>query len=260
MDFTLKKYTLLLSTLQQKGYVLLTFKQYVEKESPDKPFVILRHDVDLKPQNSLKTAQIEYELGIRSTYYFRIVPESNQPEYIRAITALGHEIGYHYEDLNLAKGNTEKAYENFQKNLAYFRQLYPVKTISMHGSPREKIDNRNIWKTYNYKDFNIIGEPYFDFLNREDVLYFTDTGRMWDGDKYNIRDKGIHKNKKNTLPQIHSTNDLIQWIETSDTQSPIMINTHPQRWTNNPLAWWRELITQSIKNQIKAFINRPIKN
>ena len=38
--------------------------------------VLLRHDVDLLPGNSLVTAQMERGLGIRGTYFFRAVPES----------------------------------------------------------------------------------------------------------------------------------------------------------------------------------------
>ena len=38
--------------------------------------VILRHDVDKKPKNSLATARIEASLGMKASYYFRAVPES----------------------------------------------------------------------------------------------------------------------------------------------------------------------------------------
>ena len=44
--------------------------------SPEDRFVILRHDVDKLPEKSLKTAKIEHDLGIESTYYFRNVPKS----------------------------------------------------------------------------------------------------------------------------------------------------------------------------------------
>ena len=64
--------------------------------------VILRHDVDRLPENSLRTARIEQEMGIRGSYYFRIVPESWDEKIIKEIAALGHEIGYHYEDVDLA--------------------------------------------------------------------------------------------------------------------------------------------------------------
>ena len=38
------------------------------------------------------------------------------------------------------------------------------------------------------EDYGIIGEPYFD-VTFDEVLYLTDTGRRWDGDAFNIRDK-----------------------------------------------------------------------
>ncbi len=58
----------------------------------------------------------------------------------------------------------------------------------MYGSPLSKYDNKLLWKYYNYKDFGIIGEPYFD-VDFSKVLYLTDTGRRWNGDRVSIRDK-----------------------------------------------------------------------
>jgi len=193
IDFTLHIYSCLLLALRQAGYAFYTFEDWCEGKASGR-YVILRHDVDLKADHSLATARIEAEMGIRASYYFRVVPQSNQPAVILAIAALGHEIGYHYEDLSLMHGDAEKALQHFKLQLDYFRRFYPVRTICMHGSPRSKWDNRDLWKTANYRDFGIIGEPYFDFLSSESasgekVSYFTDTARMWDGDKYNVRDK-----------------------------------------------------------------------
>jgi hypothetical protein len=187
VDFILKTYRKLLTTLQQAGYTFLTFQQFCEGRVGER-FVILRHDVDLKAENSLKTAKIEHELGICASYYFRVIPQSDKPHIIKAIAGLGHEIGYHYEDLSLFNGDMEKAIEHFKIKLEYFRQYYPVKTICMHGSPSSKIDNKDIWQQHNYKDFGIIGEPYFD-VDFNKIFYLTDTGRSWNGEKYSVRDK-----------------------------------------------------------------------
>ena len=92
MDFTLRIYRKLLTTLQHKGYEFVTFEQFCIS-CPSSKFIVLRHDVDLKAANSLATAQIEHELGVKASYYFRVVPQSNQPDIIRAIADLGHEIG-----------------------------------------------------------------------------------------------------------------------------------------------------------------------
>jgi hypothetical protein len=254
MDFTLKIYRHLLEAILQADYCFFTFEEYCNQKASGK-YIILRHDVDLKANNSLETAKIEHELGIKASYFFRVVPQSNQPDKIKAIADLGHEIGYHYEDLSLFKGDIEKSILHFGQQLAYFRQFYPVKTICMHGSPTSKYDNRKIWETYNYRDYDIIGEPYFDFLNLENVLYFTDTGRCWDGDKYNVRDKRIGSNELNQ-PKFHSTAEFIEWIKNSQNQLSIMITTHPQRWTNKPIEWFNEYWMQLLKNRIKKFLNK----
>lgn len=255
MDFTTRKYKELLLSLQQQGYQFITFEQYCTQNKPTGQWVILRHDVDRKPQNSLATAQIEHSLGIRASYYFRIVPDSNQPEYIRQIAALGHEIGYHYEDMAIANGNAEKAFLHFQQQLAYFRQFYPVRTICMHGAPTSQWDGRELWKQYDYRSVNIIGEPYFD-MDFSEVLYLTDTGRCWDGYNVSVRDKiPVYQDEWVTQGLVyHTTNDLIRAIQVGQTPRRMMITTHPQRWTDNCWAWTKELLLQSVKNMIKRII------
>lgn len=254
LDFTLLTYRKLLEALKERGYVFITFEQYcqVSAERLPKRFVILRHDVDLRAKNSLATAQIEHELELQASYYFRVVSESNQPEVIREIAALGHEIGYHYEDMAIMHGDTEKALAHFQEQLAYFRLYYPVSTICMHGAPTSKYDGRELWKHYDYREYGVIGEPYFD-VDFSKVFYLTDTGRRWDGYKVSVRDK---------IPQYQDqwtergwvyrrSSQIIEAAEQSQLPACIMITTHPQRWTNNPLLWIKEVVVQTIKNTIK---------
>ncbi len=77
-DFTLDTYKRLLETLLSKDYSFVPFVEYLKVPVPG--CVILRHDVDDKKLNSLQTARLENELGIRGTYYFRMVPESFDEE------------------------------------------------------------------------------------------------------------------------------------------------------------------------------------
>ncbi len=184
------------------------------------------------------------------------------------------------------------------------------------GSPTSKFDSRDLWKKYDYRDFGIIGEPYFD-IDFSKVLYLSDTGRRWDGDKFNVRDRVLRpeargegqskseirspksetnsnvrnpndqnrmshpfrgrgpegnleingnrpeargdRSEKDLSPDahslspssFHSTFDIINAIENNQLPDQIMINTHPQRWTNNPFLWTKELVWQNMKNQIK---------
>lgn len=241
MDFTLTKYRELLIALKKSG---VSFA--------------LRHDVDKCPERSLQTAMVEHELGLVATYYFRIVSCSNVPAVICAIQNLGHEIGYHYEDLTLADGDVAKAYGLFIEHLAYFRTFCPVTKICMHGSPRSPYDSKDIWKQYDYHALGVDYEPYLD-EDYTKTFYLTDTGRCWDGYKVSVRDKiPVHQDRWNAQGLVfHSTDDVIRALNNKNAQLMaynMLITTHPQRWTDNRVAWLRELILQNAKNIVKRLI------
>jgi hypothetical protein len=222
----------------------MAFEQYSQKQK--NKYVIFRHDVDRFPANSLAIAEIEHELGIIGSYYFRRGPESYEKKVIKHIANLGHEIGYHYENLTHCNGDFRLAIEDFRFNLEKLRKLYPIKTICMHGSPLSKYDNRDLWKKYDYRDFGIIGEPYFD-IDFNEVLYLTDTGRRWNTSRGNIRDKVQSKYNYN----FKSTFDIIAALENHILSDKIMLNIHPQRWHDKFVPWAKELVLQNIKNVVK---------
>lgn len=207
MDFTLTVYKELLLAFISRNYKFLTFGEFQQMPFETRPqlCVLLRHDVDKLPKNSLKTAEIENSLGIRGSYYFRIIPKSFDDVIINQISNLGHEIGYHYEDVDLvlkSRGNEircdnqnidedllrDLAYESFCNNLNGIRKVTEVQTVCMHGSPLSRFDNKDIWKKYDYRELEIIGEPYFD-IDWNEFGYLTDTGRSWNAGNASIRDK-----------------------------------------------------------------------
>lgn len=295
MDFTLKHYKRLLNSFKQVGFTFQTFNEYTlqAQNVPNTsirntdlhPFswkknftasiattkvVVLRHDVDKLPQNSLQFARIQASIGIKGSYYFRIIPKSFNEKIILEIASMGHEIGYHYENMDSCKGDIDKAFTEFRNNLEVFRKLAPISTICMHGSPRSPYDNRDIWNKYNYHDLGITGEPYFD-IDFNKVAYYTDTGRMWDGVKYSVRDKPLYTSIKDSIreskisseefmkvfkspfPIFHSTDQIINSIHSNSFPYQVMLTFHPQRWTTNPIAWTKELLSQSLKNLVKRF-------
>ena len=252
-DFTLTVYKKLLTSLAKADYSFQTVKDFVQTPLAGR-VIVLRHDVDRLPKNALTIAKIEKETDIKASYYFRIVKASYDESIIRQIADMGHEIGYHYEDLSLYKGDYEAAIRHFEINLEKFRKIYPVETICMHGSPLSKWDNRDLWKKYNYKDFGIIAEPYFN-IDFSDVFYLTDTGRRWDGSDVSVRDKvaGKGQNTFDSL-KIRSTMDIINAAQNGLLPDRMMINTHPQRWDDRFVPWAKELVWQNIKNVVKKLI------
>jgi hypothetical protein len=252
MDFTLKKYKELLHSLLNEKYAFQTYDDFLE--NPKDKSIVLRHDVDLLPENSLAFAKIQSALGIKGSYYFRIVPESWDEKIIKEIAEMGHEVGYHYETMDTSNGNIDDAYQEFKVNLEKLRALVTVNTICMHGSPRSKFDNKDIWNKYSYKDLGIIGEPYYD-TNFDEVFYLTDTGRCWDGMKMSIRDKVPQQSEWNSKGlMFHTTDEVITRINAGNFPPVVMFTFHPQRWHDNRFLWIKEMIFQTLKNQIKKLI------
>ncbi len=290
-DFTLNAYSLLLTNLSERAFQ--RFCEFCTNSAA--PGIILRHDVDALPQHSLRFAQIQHSLGIRGTYYFRIIPESLQPRIIEEIANLGHEIGYHYEDVSLAAASLkyknyrtkdpeifrenllEKALDHFTANLAVLRKYADIHTICMHGSPLSPWDSRLLWTKYDYHDFGLIGEPYFDIdFNR--VAYYTDTGRRWDGDRFSLRDQPLNwsigqgKKLRNNasaptndavkpsnrmpFPAFHSTADIITAARHDMLPQQVMFTFHPQRWHDKMVPWLAEWVMQNTKNMAKYVIKK----
>ncbi len=271
-DFTLSRYRTLLDALQAREYVFQPFRDFLKQ--PASRSIILRHDVDRLSGNALVFARMQQERGIRATYYFRVVPGSLDPDIIREISSLGHEIGYHYEDLDLAyralrrsekpvdqKLLLSRGIELFREHLSLLREIAPVSTICMHGSPLSPYDNKDLWKEYDYREEGIIGEPYFD-TDFSEVLYLTDTGRRWDGEKVSVRDVGRDPSGgKGQEPlsvqyRFHSTGEIITAAVEGKLPDQILFTFHPQRWTNRPVPWLKEWAWQGVKNGVKRFVVR----
>ena len=54
--------------------------------------------------------------------------------------------------------------------------------------------------------------------------------------------------------KFRSTFDIIRAAEEGRLPDKIMFTFHPQRWTNNPLLWTKELVWQNVKNQAKRYL------
>ncbi|MFA7359818.1 MAG: hypothetical protein WC139_02155 [Candidatus Kapaibacterium sp.] len=263
-DFRLANLKELIEVMLRKEYNFILFKEF-ERSNSNK-VIILRHDVDLLPKNSLAAARLENSIGIQGTYYFRIISQTFKPDIIKEILDLGHEIGYHYEDVDLVlkkdkltiqsekdkKRVVDLAFESFCENLEKLRKIVPISTVCMHGSPRAKYDNKMIWEKYDYRELGIVGEPYFD-VDWNEFGYLTDTGRRWNGDKYSIRDKVNSKYKFD----FKTTDDIVRNVD--KLPGKMMITVHPQRWTDDNVLWVNELVWQNVKNVVKRVKVRSLR-
>lgn len=248
-DFTLDAYARILHATLESGYQTLPVVDWLQEEQSLSSYaLILRHDVDRRPYNALAMAELESRLGIRSTYYFRIVPASFNPEVIGAISDLGHEIGYHYEDWDRAGGDPDLARSMFAEALENIRQIAPVHTISMHGSPLAKENNMKLWDYCSFTDFTVsdclLSHSWSGFA------YFTDSGRTFGTSSANLRDV---LGESDTPAGVDSSADITDFIR-NRARAHIMLSTHPERWSNRPTIWIRQFCWDFCANTAKRLI------
>jgi len=246
-DFTLQKYRELCEAIIASGYKTSTIRDYIQYDS-GKGTVLIRHDVDRKPESALRMARLEHGLGIGSTYYFRHIPNVFIPDIIQEISSLDHEIGYHYETLSKCNGDFGKAISLFQRELDNFRQYVPVSTISMHGRPLSKWDNRDLWQKYDLKEFDLAGECYLS-IDYKKVTYLSDTGRTWHPGRYNLRDHVAG----HSPDYLETTDDLIRYIS-KGRRDALCLLTHPNRWSNSSKEWLIEAAVDYCTNRAKQIL------
>ncbi len=249
-DFTVSKYRDFLIYLNTIDFPIYTIKDWIEKKP--KNGLIFRHDVDRNPKNAVVLSKIASELGIKGTFNFRVRDGKIEAKEIKFIHELGHEIGYHYEDLSSVSGKMDLAIDSFTKNLTLLRELAEVKTVTMHGKPLSKFDNREIWKFITLEEFNLIGEAYLT-PNYKDLYYITDTGRTWGDTTANIRDKvtnslPLPKNLKNT--------DDIKKLIADNNKISIAIVFHPERWSSNYIQLIYQVLLDFLVSSAKRILKK----
>jgi hypothetical protein len=249
-DFTLQAYMRLIDKLRYSGLSIYGVADWLIKKP--KMGALIRHDVDRKPKNALEMAKAEAATGVFTTYYFRVIGSAYNPKIIREIANLGHEVGYHYEDLALAKGDMKLAKQLFERHLAELRTIVPIITVAMHGSPLSPYTNSDIWKFISHANYNLIGDALLT-VDYSKFYYFSDTGRAWNSTVTNLRDKVA--SSMFVRPNIRGTKELIDFIS-SERINRIAISLHPERWDKSIAGWLTQLIKDMLINIAKYLLTK----
>jgi hypothetical protein len=251
LDFTLDKYSELCREIINSGYKIITVSDLIQNPDTAQPVLVMRHDVDRMIGRALRMAELEKSLGITSTYYFRKAGFS-RPSAIQSIAGMGHEIGFHYEVLDEARGDHMLAMELFREELARLRNIVNgVDTACMHGNPLTKWLNRDLWDHFNFHEAGIKGEAYLSVKN---VYYLSDTGRIWD----------MSRKMKDMLPyalpvdkaqgtRIISTDDVINVVKTKEFPR-FYLTIHPERWSYNIATWILDQTRDTGMNAAKQIL------
>lgn len=252
-DFTLQAYREYLRCLKASYQNFLRIDEYFMISPKPENFCIIRHDVDRNPERALRMAELENQLDLKTTYYFRVKRHTFKPGIMKSISALGHEIGYHYESLSDAKGNRDAAIVDFEKNLAKMRTVIPVRTAAMHGRPFNHHNNLDLWRDPKDRSllmgrWGLAGEVYLD-IDYSDIAYITDTGRSWEAGASNVRDKV----RSDVKASFKNGKQLIHYLQ-NNPHPKLIISIHPERWTNTDFAYLGRLIFDSLTNVVKNLV------
>lgn len=230
--FRLEDYRELLESIHSSTYETVTVSEAFD--SPSTPFVVLRHDVDRRVQRAIDMANLENEVGIKSTFYFRNRTWSS--EAVNNIASMGHEVGYHYETLGDTRGDMEAAIEQFENELNSYRQIADIETICPHGRPLSPHRSQDILPEIELDEFGIKGDAY-DLMDIYDLIYASDTNRSWN----------THSEK---FGSINSTSDLRRFFEES-TGENVYILAHPGRWARTRNEMYYRAVRDGAANSVK---------
>lgn len=229
-DFTDGAYADLLATADDANHAFLTVREYLARDDLPERFLVLRHDVDRKPANALRFARLEASLGVASSFYVRAGDGGFDGRVVATIESLGHEVGYHYEDVDRTEGDRAEARESFAENLAGLRRHATVDTVSMHGNPLTPYDNRAMWDAPDdLSSFDLLGGAYLS-MDFGDVTYFSDAGRTWRDGALKVKDPPRCVRQKTV--QATTTRDLAMLIGTHRVERACVLS-HPSRWADS---------------------------
>lgn len=183
-----------LDEILRLGYTPIRVMDYYNHVPITDKTLILRHDVDEVADYALKMAEIEQTRGVKSTYYFRW--RTADPEVIRKVKAMGHEVGLHYETLafyaqemglksadEVTPAVRQELRRRLKFEIAEFERLHgDIYTIASHGAEENrqlKLTNfQAVMEGENPLDYGLIGTAYGAII--EKFTYASDVGGIWE--------------------------------------------------------------------------------
>lgn len=150
MPARLDEYRRMLESFVRAGYAVISVETFWDlittgRLNDMRRFVVLRHDIDTDPGTGRRMWEIERDLGVEGSYFFRL--STVDVPLMQEIAAAGSSASYHYEDLaTIAKhrrlrtrsevdAHIAEAQESFRRNLDSLRAITgsPMRVVAAHG-------------------------------------------------------------------------------------------------------------------------------
>lgn len=213
------EYRGLLRDALDAGYAVVSLDAWVrDRAAPRERCLVLRHDVDQRPAAALRMGQIERELGISSTWYFRW--RTAHPRVVGRLREWGMPVGLHYETLTrlarqAGRSQADAALIDAARDRlgaevrAFADRFGPIDSICPHGDSR------------------IPGVRNVDLV------------RGWDVERYGVRYDGDDVLRGAPLRRLTDRRDAERWKDGQHPRaifaagvSPVVAVVHPNHWSS----------------------------
>jgi 2-polyprenyl-3-methyl-5-hydroxy-6-metoxy-1,4-benzoquinol methylase len=223
-----REYRELLEGARKHRYDLWSLEDWLlSRGAPRARVAILRHDVDQHPRSALPMLEIERELGVRSTWYFRWRTAS--PTVIDAVRDAGGQVAFHYETLTrlarergLSPSDVDgalvaEARELLRREIAAFQNAFgPIRSVAPHGDTRiPGVSNQILLAGEDCHDYAIA-------LDANDAIDGHPVG-LWLTDR--------------SLPDGRWKEGLDPTRVFAAGTTPVLLLTHPNNWCSGVSLW-----------------------
>lgn len=232
------EYRRLLEAALGAGYQAVTLEDFLDGavRPAGGPVLILRHDVDQCAGAALRMSDVETELGLRSTWYFRW--RTARPAVIEELRRRGGEIGLHYETLSRQaldgagaeqlepEARLRAARERLREEVTTFVALFgPIRSVAAHGDTRVPgVRNALLLRDEEWTEYGVDYDANDAMRRHPLAAWLTDRSSAeggWSGgaDPFSLLRAGA---------------------------TPILCLTHPNNWVSGPALWWDRLFVRSL--------------
>lgn len=173
-EFSLEGYHNLLLAFKKVGYLFSLYEEIDHLLTSERPFVILRHDIDISLTAALEIARVEYAIGIQATYFiplnspFYNTLSSTNADIVLQMHEMGHHIALHV-DPNMYQDDYALALTEVDV-MAHFYPCIDTDIVSLH-SPASLNEER-------IASFPQLKKVYGHFL-RNQLAYISDSTGRW---------------------------------------------------------------------------------
>ena len=177
-NFSYEEYILILNKYKNK------LKDISDIDAYDN-FAFIRHDVAFSVLRAFKLANIEYEMNIKTNFYFQTISNDYNVtsiinrNLIQKIKQMGHNIGLHLYVTHIKEGD----WDNLEKEVRFQKIILEeiiqdkINSFAFHRPPKWVLENReNVIEGL----INLYGDKFFEFSNSpKEIKYLADSKHKW---------------------------------------------------------------------------------